>query len=76
MRDSIVSQITGKEYFAKDVVRIVNQLQAASYMAHGAELLDIYCSRDYKTHRPMMVYIFNREATTPLYDKWCEHTLL
>lgn len=75
MKEMIESQTTGKKYAVSDVVRIVNQLQAASYMAHGAELLDIYCSRDYKTHRPMMVYIFNRDATTPLYDAWCKHTL-
>jgi hypothetical protein len=75
MKDTIRSQTTGKEYVANEVVRIVNQLQAASYMAHGAELLDIYCSRDFKTNRPMMVYIFNRAATTPLYDAWCNHTL-
>ena len=75
MKEMIESQTTGKKYAVSEVVRIVNQLQAASYMAHGAELLDIYCSRDYKTHRPMMVYIFNRDATTPLYDAWCKHTL-
>ena len=75
MKEMIESQTTGKKYAVSDVVRIVNQLQAASYMAHGAELLDIYCSRDYKTHRPMMVYIFNRDATTPLYDALCKHTL-
>lgn len=75
MKEQITSQITGKSYVPSEVVRIVNQLQAATYMAHGAELLDVYCSRDYKTHRPMMVYIFNRAATTPLYDAWCAHEL-
>lgn len=75
MKEKIRSETTGKIYAPSDVVRIVNQLQAATYMAHGAELLDVYCSRDYKTHKPMMVYIFDRAATTPLYDAWCEHTL-
>ena len=75
MKEYITSQITGKSYAPSEVVRIVNQLQAATYMAHGAELLDVYCSRDYKTHRPLLVYIFNRAATTPLYDAWCTHDL-
>ncbi len=75
MKETVRSQTTGKEYAPSDVVRIVNQLQAATYMAHGAELLDVYSSRDYKTHRPTMVYIFNRAATTPLYDAWCNHIL-
>lgn len=75
MKEKIKSDTTGKIYSTEDVVRIVNQLQAATYMAHGAELLDVYSSRDYKTNRPTMVYIFNREATTPLYDAWCNHEL-
>ena len=75
MKETVTSQTTGKTYAPSDVVRIVNQQQAATYMAHGAELLDIYSSRDYKTHRPMMVYIFDREATTPMYDAWCNRLL-
>lgn len=75
MKETIKSDTTGKSYVVTEVVRIVNQLQAATYMAHGAELLDVYASRDYKTTRPTMVYIFNREATTPLYDAWCRHEL-
>ncbi len=75
MKERITSETTGKSYCAKDVVRIVNQSQAAMYMAHGAELLDVYVSRDYKTHWPMMVYIFDRVATTPLYDGWCKREL-
>ena len=75
MKETVISDKTKKEYAPKDCVRIVNQLQAATYMANGADLLDIYVSRDYKTNRPMMVYIFNRAATTTLYDKWCLHEL-
>lgn len=75
MSDKVRSQTTGKEYIPGKAVRILNQLQAASYMAHGAELLDIYTSRNFETGRPMMVYIFNREATLELYDKWCKHEL-
>lgn len=75
MKEKITSELTGKIYCPQDVVRIVNQSQAAMYMVHGAELIDLYISRDFKTHWPMMVYIFDREATTPLYDAWCNRTL-
>lgn len=75
MSDKIISQSTGKSYNASKVVRIINSLQAASYMKHGAELLDIYVSHDYKTDKPLLVYIFDRAATTPLYDAWCKREL-
>lgn len=75
MSEKIYSKATGKSYTPSKVVRIVNVLQAATYMMYGAELLDIYSTRDYNTHRPMMVFIFDREATTPLYDAWCNRTL-
>lgn len=76
MNEKITSQSTGKTYAPGKAVRILNQLQAASYIAHGAELLDIYTSRNFETGRPMLVYIFNREATAELYDLWCKHELL
>lgn len=77
MSDKVKSRVTQKEYTAtKDkVVRIVNGLQAATYMLHGAELLDLYPSRDFENNRPLFVYIFNRNETTPLYDLWCKHEL-
>lgn len=75
MSEKVLSQSTGKTYIPSKAVRILNQLQAASYIAHGAELLDIYTSRNFETGRPMLVYIFDREATTPLYDAWCKHEL-
>ena len=75
MKDKVISQTTGKAYCPTDVVRIVNYKQAAAYISHGAELLDIYGSRDFKTEEPLIVYIFNREDTTHLYDLWCKHEL-
>lgn len=76
MREQIVSATTGKTYCpGKGVVRIVNYKQAAAYITHGAELLDIYASRDYETNDPLLVYIFDRAKTADLYDKWCDHLL-
>jgi hypothetical protein len=75
MKEKVFSQTTGKSYSPVDVVRIINVKQAAAYINHGAELLDIYGSRDFKTGEPMLVYIFNRSETTALYDLWCKHEL-
>lgn len=75
MKEKVTSTVTGKTYCPVDVVRIVNFRQSAAYMAHGAELLDIYPSKDFKTNEPLLVYIFDRKATTSLYDLWCKHEL-
>lgn len=75
MKDRVISETTGKSYDPAEAIRIINSLQAASYMAHNAELLDVYPSVDYKTQRPLMVFIFNRKDTQELYDRWCRHEL-
>lgn len=76
MKETITSPTTGKTYApGRGVVRIVNYKQAAAYITYGAELLDIYASRDHETHTPLLVYIFDRKATEDLYDKWCNHLL-
>ena len=75
MKELISSQSTGRQYDPAKVVRIVNYKQATMYMVHGAELLDIYPSRSYRNDEPLLVYIFDREATTRLYDAWCRYDL-
>jgi len=32
--------------------------------------LDIYVSRDFDTGKPIMVFIFDKRQTKPLYEKW------
>lgn len=68
------SKISGKKYDVFSCVRILNPLQAAAYIDNNAELLDVYISRDSNNKR-VMVFLFNREATTELYERWCSHTL-
>ena len=75
MREKVESNLTGKLYYPEDVVRIVNYRQAAAYIAHEAQLIDIYPSTDFKTDTPILVFLFNREDTRELYDKWCRHEL-
>lgn len=69
------SDTTGKTYKIADAVRIINMQQLAAYLEHGAELLDIYSSRDFKTNKPILVGIVSRHATKELYNRWCNHEL-
>lgn len=75
MKEKVFSELTKCEYYPSDVVRIVNCKQSAAYLTHGAKLLDMYASRDFKTNEPIIVCIFNRADTTELYDLWCKHEL-
>lgn len=71
----IKSNFTGKMYDPSKSVRIVNMQQLAAYMANGVELLDIYISKDYKTERPILVGIVDKEESYESYKLWCEHKL-
>lgn len=75
MKELIVSETTGKTYDPAKAVRIVNYKQATAYIANGAELLDLYPSKSHRNNEPLLVYIFDRAATTDLYDKWCNYAL-
>lgn len=75
MNTNVTSKITGKTYDIKKTIRLLNPQQAASYMCNGAEPVDIYASRHYETGNPVLVFLFDRESTKDLYDKWCNHEL-
>lgn len=75
MKEKVMSNTTGREYCPSEVVRILNPRQATLYIANGAELLDIYASKDFRTNEPVLVFIFNRAATLDLYDAWCKREL-
>ena len=71
----IKSDFTKKTYELEKSCRIINMTQSAAYMAYGVELLDLYVSRDYKTNKPMLVGVVDREASKEAYDLWCKHEL-
>lgn len=63
----------GRQYKAKDAVRIVNMKQAAFYWNEFDVLpLDIYPSRDYDSGEPMLVVVFKRDETTEAYKAWMD----
>lgn len=66
----IQSEVTGKIYETDDCVYIVNALQVYKYLANDAELLDVKCGFDNK-----LAFVFDKEKSYPLYDKWCKREL-
>jgi len=63
------SNVTHIEYEPEDCVFILNLKQVGLYIKHGAELCDVIWSRD------SLVFVFEREKTRELYDKWCKREL-
>lgn len=49
IRQTIHSDVTGKDYLPKDVVRLLNIYQATYYISRGVLPVDLYSSADYKT---------------------------
>ena len=74
-KEIITSDVTGKSYCINEVVRILNIQQIIAYLKHGVELLDIYTSVDRETGKPLLVCLFNREASKKAYDLWCKREL-
>lgn len=54
-----------------DTVKIVNQKQATLYIKNGLKPLDIYCSNT----EDILVYVFDKKKSKPLFDLWCKHEL-
>lgn len=71
MRETIHSDVTGKDYLPKDVVRLLNIYQATYYISRGILPVDLYSSADYKTGQPRLVFLFNRQESKNIYDAWC-----
>ena len=67
------SALTGRKYNVFDgVITILNPLQAAFYVANGVDILDVQLSKDRKTDRPILVYLFKRDETKDVFDLWCK----
>lgn len=74
--EKVEGKFSNKNYYVNEAIRILDPVQAALYWANGIEPLDIYPSRDYKTNKALIVYVFKREETKDVFDKWCKHELM
>lgn len=68
--NEVTSDYRNKKYQTTGTVRLLNSKQAAFYWSHGVEPLDIYLSKNFETGEPIIVYIFSREDSKPLYERW------
>lgn len=75
MKEYVESNLTGELYATQDVVRILNPKQQLLYVKAGLYPLDLYQSIDEKTDKDVLVMIFSKEESYPLYQKWCDHEL-
>ena len=73
--EKIKGKFSNKFYYANEAIRILDPMQAALYWANGVEPLDIYSSRDYKTNKALIVYVFKKSETKEVFDKRCKHEL-
>ena len=66
-------------YDAASSIRLVNPTNTRSSVRRIGPMAvspkDIYVTRDFKTNRPTIVAIINREETKEYFDKWCKHEL-
>lgn len=65
----IKSNVTYKEYNPDDVVWYKNMTQVASYLEHGAEIVDV------DAQRGKLIVAFWREEHKRLKPLWDEHKL-
>ena len=73
--EKIKTNLKPRDYYLKDVCRILNQKQQTLYIKNGVYPIDIYQSKDSKTDADIIVMIFDRKETTDLYNKWCNYEL-
>ncbi len=66
----VQSNISNRCYETDDCVYLVNPLQVYKYIINDAYPLDIKAGEDNK-----LVYIYNKNETYKLYDKWCKREL-
>lgn len=75
MKDIVMSDSTGKMYAPSDAIRILNIDQVIGYLRYGVELLDVYPTKDIKSGKSLLVFLFDRKASKEAYDKWCKYEL-
>jgi len=63
-----------RNYLTNEVYRIINQKQARLYIKHRVYPIDMYTSID-DNGNDVIVYVFLREETKDLYQKWLAHEL-
>lgn len=75
MENKVKGKFSGKEYYASEAIRILDPAQAAAYWVNDVIPLDIYPSKNWETGKPILVFVFKRNETKEVFDRWCKHEL-
>lgn len=59
----------------RETVKIVNRRQATLYIKNGLKPIDVYASKGKDGELDILVYVFDKESTFPLFIKWCNGEL-
>ena len=71
----VKSHITQREYNLFSCVKIINIQQACAYIDNGVYPVDIKSSIDNKTGKRCVVFLFDKNESKDVYDKWCKYKL-
>lgn len=70
-----ISNISGERYYLKDVVRIIDQKQQKLYIKHELYPIDMYTTTDIETGENLLVMLFSKKKSYPLFVLWKKHEL-
>ena len=68
--DFEISNISGKQYLLKDVVRVIDPKQMKLYVKNEVYPVDMYTTTDIETGEDKLVMLFSKKESQPLYVLW------
>ena len=74
-KKEIETHLKPRNYLENEVSRIINPKQCMLYIKNKVYPIDVYTSIDSKTGNDIVVMIFLKDESYPLYQKWCDHEL-
>lgn len=73
--DFEISNISGKQYQLKDVIRVIDPKQMRLYVKNEVYPIDMYTTTDMETGEDKLVMLFSKKESQPLYILWKKREL-
>ena len=73
--DYEISNISGKQYQVKDVIRVIDPKQMRLYVKNEVYPIDMYTTTDMETGEDKLVMLFSKKESQPLYILWKKREL-
>jgi hypothetical protein len=74
IKRDVETHLHPRNYNQNEVYRLINPKQVKLYIKHKVYPIDMYSSIDGNSN-DVVVYVFLREETKDLYQKWLAHEL-